>query len=296
MFTYGYSEHELRKIYEKGVDFETGKRKSYAESETDKNGNAFISEEDSKRLAMDTLPEEEEAKQKEFEEWQEEFNVYQRKAMTVTDEKIQNLREMTNYMLPFYSHMRENGTPVEAFKFKPSEEYKDIDEFIKNLNEVSDIHNYEKSKDETGQDIIIKLIKKKKKFDFKKMLELDPSTIEQEVKEYLLANGIALEDIEPSTSKEDYLQWRANRNPDTDVKINELLAQKYGNDFVQTLVSDNIDMEEFQKEALEYIEYLDKEEMYRPMDKDDFIKWGTKDYLNIRTKKGTLVKSKYKVA
>ena len=151
LYNADYSEKELEETVEKirkEYSEQEGIRKYF--SETDKNGNQYITQEDEKRFEEESLPEDPEAR----------FAAQQRiENKKRLDSLKQKDYEKGEKYQPFGDLTLTKGFPVESYEFKPSQEVPTIDDFIAKMKFADPKYTFEKSVDEDGKEIVIKVLK-----------------------------------------------------------------------------------------------------------------------------------------
>jgi len=297
LYNADYSERELEEGIEKI-------RKEYQEqehirkyfSETDKNGNQYISQEDEARFEEEGLPEDPEAR---FVAKQQIENKKRLDSIKQPDldknEKYQPLGDITIT----------KGLPIESYEFKPSQEVPTIDDFIAKMKFADPQYTFEKSFDEDGKEIIIKVLKNANQFNADYMMKNDGDLMAftEDLISYLRENGIPEEEltgVEHDGNFEEMTQYaqqkRSEGITEVDKKIIELLLKRFPVELVEEALNPNL-LKDIDSKILEMNAVAQAKQRLddnKALTKEDFVKFASQVHTT-RGEDGKIKKSRYDI-
>jgi len=298
VYTGKYTEEEMEDYIEKArhEKKEHNKLRPFF-METDKDGNEYLSKEDERDFEEESLPEDPIERAEALKRIE---NFKRMKEQNWFKEWEKN-KEMIQ---PVFNTMMLHGFPVESYKFEPSEDCPTIDELVDKLRGQDSVYNYEKSQDENGDEVVIKVMKHGNGWD----PSADVSSVDElnslamELQNYLRENGIPEEELEYTPIKggaKELFEMYNQRKPPTevrevDMKIIELLMKKFPAHFVEKMLTMD-PFKEFEDNINELAQYNGLKESVdeiRAMTKEDFVKYSSMT-LNPKGNDGKMKKSKY---
>eukprot|EP00331_Platyophrya_macrostoma_P030202 CAMPEP_0176441846 /NCGR_PEP_ID=MMETSP0127-20121128/21456_1 /TAXON_ID=938130 /ORGANISM="Platyophrya macrostoma, Strain WH" /LENGTH=1140 /DNA_ID=CAMNT_0017826733 /DNA_START=36 /DNA_END=3458 /DNA_ORIENTATION=- len=259
----------------------------------DQGGLQFVTEEDLKRFEEDETPENPE-EQASFKEKMKQLKLAKIRRDKEREEKMKSGIPESAY-LPVTIALLKKGIPLESFEFTPSKEYATIDEYIKQLNDLDEMYTYVKEKDEQGKEIILKLFKKKYKYNLERIMNLDSDTVSSQLRSILDANGISIPQSESGDPVFEALQRiAAEQNPTPKERAAIETVQEQLPEIYDMVVTGNTfaDQDRFISEIIEQVSFLKLEDSTRALNKEDLVKYRS-DLLNVKDENGKIYKSKY---